>query len=302
MLRGAFPEARIRWLVNTEWMPLLDGNPHIDEVIEFPRRDLGGLRGSLRIGPWARQLRKRVQPDLILDYQGLLRSGLIAKLCRSKRTQVFGLGDAREGARFFYDKTTDVSDCVHAVDRYLALTREVISLYSTPYHLLSSPLPPGVPPPGFELNEPFVVLHPFSRGAGKSLDQAQIEEFCKALAPIPVVIVGKSNNRVTPAKNVIDLLNVTTLHSLIWLLRKAAFVVSVDSGPMHIAAALDVPLVSIHTWSDPDKVGPNRSAAWVWKDGQVYRQDFPESTRDYRKIRDLLELGVFVRTQLQTLE
>jgi ADP-heptose:LPS heptosyltransferase len=309
LLRGAFPDAKIRWLINTEWMPLLDGNPNIDEAIEFPRRDFRGLRGALRISPWARHLRERIQPDWIVDYQGLLRSGLISKLCRGKETLVFGLGDAREGARFFYDKVTDVSGCVHAVDRYLALSRDVVSsdpswhselIRTKPWLTVPPcPLPQGAPPAGFEENGPFVLLHPFARGAGKSLEAEGIAGFCESLAPVRVVVAGQSANRIVPAKNVLDLLNSTNLHSLIWLLRHAAFVVSVDSGPMHIAAALEAPLVSIHTWSDPAKVGPYRGDAFVWKEGRVYRQDQRDKPAEHVEIQNLSILGAFILKQLQ---
>jgi lipopolysaccharide heptosyltransferase I len=266
LIKQRWPSAKLRWLVNAEWAPLLEGSPYIDEILIFPRRDFRGARGSLRIAPWARSLRDRVNADLVLDFQGLLRSALMAKLCRGAGGRIVGLGDAREGARFFYDQRVDVSDCAHAVDRYLALVRALeIPVPDT----LCWPLPEGVTPAGFDATERFVALHPFSRGRGKSLSVSDVESFCRALAPTRVVIAGQSREPVTQIPNVIDLLNRTTLPELVWLLRHAAFVVSVDSGPMHIAAALGTPLIAIHTWSDPTKVGPYNRDAWVWKDGAL---------------------------------
>jgi len=58
---------------------------------------------------------------------------------------------------------------------------------------------------------------------------------------------------------------------LIWLLRHASFVISVDSGPMHIAAAITTNLISIHTRTDPRRVGPYNAAAFIWKNGTVMR-------------------------------
>ena len=55
------------------------------------------------------------------------------------------------------------------------------------------------------------------------------------------------------------------------LLRRARFVVSVDSGPMHLAAAVTGDLLGIHTWTDPRKVGPHNEASWVWKAGAIRR-------------------------------
>ena len=71
--------------------------------------------------------------------------------------------------------------------------------------------------------------------------------------------------------NCVNLANQTTLLQLIWLIRAARFTISVDSGPMHIAAAVTSQLLSIHTWSDPRRVGPYNSDAWIWKNGQLLR-------------------------------
>ena len=64
----------------------------------------------------------------------------------------------------------------------------------------------------------------------------------------------------------------TTLPELIWVMRKAKFCISVDSGPMHIAAAVNPHTLGIHTWSDPRKVGPYPSSVHVWKAGRIAKR------------------------------
>jgi ADP-heptose:LPS heptosyltransferase len=112
-----------------------------------------------------------------------------------------------------------------------------------------------------------------------------ILEFCRALAPARVVVVGKSRRRFSAPENCVDLTNQTTLLQLVWLLRAAAFVISVDSGPMHVAAAVTTNLVSIHTWTDPRRVGPYNTAATIWKNGKLFRVADLESATDLRKGR-----------------
>ena len=267
-LKTHWPAAQLRWLINPEWAPLLAGNPQVDEAIIFPRHEFRGPRGLLRSLAWVQALRRRVRPDLTLDFQGLLRSALIAKACRRAGGRIVGLSDAREGACFFYDETADVRGKLHAVDRYLAL---VAVLGIDPVLPLEWPLPQGSPPTGFDPREPCILFHPFSRGAGKSLTPAEVAEFCRALAPRRIVLAGRSDAVFTPLPHTADFLNRTTLLELLWLLRRARFVVSVDSGPMHLAAALGAPLLAIHKWSDPRKVGPYHPEAWVWKDGALSR-------------------------------
>ncbi len=163
----------------------------------------------------------------------------------------------------------------HAVDRYLTLTATVLRLADTDEPAqtpLRFPLPEGKAPGGLGDGErdDFILLHPFARGAGKSLTASQVETFCQWLTPRQVVLIGR---RVEAGfqvpRTAVDLLDRTTLFELIWTIRKAAVVISVDSGPSHLAAALGKPLVAIHTWSDPRRVGPYREDAWVWKNGRL---------------------------------
>lgn len=260
------PQTRVTWLVDERWLPLLAGNPVIDETVIFPREKFRGLSG-LRAVPWALGLGK-IRPDIALDLQGLLRSALMAKFSGARRT--IGLADAREGARWFYDETSPVTPGEHSTLRYL---RSLESLGLPKIGQPEFPLPAGQPPAGFSAAKPFVLLHPFARGRGKSLSQKNILAFCRTLHPIPVVLAGVGSVRET-TDNTTDLLNRTSIPEMIWLIRSAAFVVSVDSGPMHIAAAVNPRLLSIHTWSDPRLVGPFSESAWVWQGGKIRRQEF----------------------------
>jgi len=125
----------------------------------------------------------------------------------------------------------------------------------------------------FSRTEPFILVHPFSRGVGKSLNQGALTRLCRALAPRQVVLVGGASpyplDENFPAVN---LLGRTSLDELIWLIRRADWMISVDSGPAHIAAAVGTRLVAIHTWSDPRLVGPYSEDAWVWQGGALRRQ------------------------------
>jgi heptosyltransferase I len=178
------------------------------------------------------------------------------------------MSDAREGARWFYDRVAEVNRDEHAVERYLKLAECAGGAIGEPLH---SQLPTGDPLPRFDEHPPFILLHPFARGRRKSLSNAVIEEFCRAFAPTRVLVVGQSHRQLGAQENCIDLTNQTSLLQLVWLIRVARFVISVDSGPMHIAAALTARLLSIHTWTDPRRVGPYNPDAWIWKHGQLLR-------------------------------
>lgn len=294
LVKRRWPRAHLRWLVNPEWAPLLEANPHVDEAVPFPRGQFRGPAGWARVPGWAKKIAAR-PADLVLDFQGLLRSALIGRLCRAAGGRMVGLSDAREGARLFYDETVDVSGQTHAVDRYLALVA-ALGIGTAPP--LDWPLPAGTPPAGFDATAPFLLLHPFSRGAGKSLTAGEVGEFTRAVAPRRVVLVGRSDATVAASAHVTDLLNRTTLPELIWLLRRAAFTVSVDSGPMHIAAAVTARLLAIHTWSEPRLVGPYRPEASVWKDGALFQMRSLNVPETHQRADGIADVARFVAAEM----
>ena len=284
-LHEAWPQSKITWLIDPRWSPILAGNPAVAAVHHFPRESFRGLGGIVRAAKWSFEL-ARLRPDLALDLQGLLRSGLTARLSLAKQTM--GLSDAREGARFLYQRTARLGDVQHAVDRYLtclpalgiAVPEKKTFPIAVPRELLTR-----------SITDDYVVLHPFARGEAKSLGAAEIEALVTELSAKSgrtIVLVGFGPALGDFGGRVVNLVGQTQLGELIALIAKARFVISVDSGPMHLAAALGVPLLGIHTWSDPRRVGPYSTDAWIWQGGDIRRQDLakaplPESPFEVRE-------------------
>jgi heptosyltransferase I len=273
LVRKAHPSAEITWVINPELAPLLRGNPDVNHVHFLPRSELRGLGATKNLLPWLRKTRE-LRPDLALDFEGQLRSGLIAKISGAK--EVCGMSSALAGVSWFYDHVARVDRRGHAVERYLKLAE---CAGATVGESLRCSVPSGDPLPRFDAHPPFVLLHPFARGQDKSLSNAVIEEFCRSLAPTRIVVVGQSHRRIKTPENCVDLTRQTSLLQLIWLVRVARFVVSMESGPMHIAAAVTANLLSIHTWTDPRRIGPYNPDAWVWKHGRLVRVDELETVR-----------------------
>jgi ADP-heptose:LPS heptosyltransferase len=264
-IREANPKAEITWVINPEWTTLLRGNPDVNHVHIFPRGEFRGLSAPRSLLPWLKKT-KMLRPDVAFDFQGLLRSALIGRVSGAR--EFWGMSDGREGSRLLYHRVAKVDRRGHAIDRYLKLAEA--SGAPIPEQI-RFPLPTGDPLPRFDPYPPFVLLHPFARGARKSLSNAVIEEFCRAFDPVRVVVVGKTSRKITVPDNCVNLANQTSLLQLIWLIRTARFTISVDSGPMHIAAAVTSQLLSIHTWSDPRRVGPYNAEAWIWRRGELMR-------------------------------
>jgi ADP-heptose:LPS heptosyltransferase len=291
-IRDANPGAEITWVINPEWSTLLRGNRDVNHVHIFPRGQFRGFGASKSLLPWLKKT-SALKPDVALDFQGLLRSAMIGKVSGAKK--LFGMSDGREGSRLFYDRVTKVDRRAHAVERYLKLAED---FGAKPANGLRFPIPSGDPVPRFDDFPSYLVLHPFARGSGKSLSDAVIKQFCREAAPTRVIVVGKSQRKFKPPDNCVYLVNQTTLLQLIRLIRGARFTVSVDSGPMHIAAAITDRLLSIHTWSDPRRVGPYNRLAWVWKNRQLLPvSELPNAT-DLKRSRQFTSADVAPVLQL----
>ena len=268
-LRRGRPDAHLSWVVNSEWVSALGENPALNGIHVFPRHRFRGIKGALEFAQWLKRDPPTWKIDTVLDFQGLLRSGLIARA--TSAPQVIGLSDSREGARFFHGQVVRTTGVVHSVERYLQLAKSAGAVDGP----IEFPLRAGEPVPEFKCPvEPFLVLHPFARGKGKSLAHDDVGVFCRAVHPRPVIVVGRGRSADAPwPENAINLLDRTSIPELIWLLRRAAATVSVDSGPMHLAAAAGRPLIGIHAWTDPRTVGPYRPDAVVWKGSTMCRFD-----------------------------
>lgn len=297
-LHEAWPHAEIRWLIQPAWRDLVEGHPGVTQTISFPRESFRGLKGWLRSLLWARTLREW-HPDIAIDLQGLLRSALMARC--SGADKIVGLSNAREGASLFYSAVAKVNKKDHAVNQLLAILDIMgIPKPKVPQFIL----PQGTLPAGFLVPQSFVVLHPYARGSGKELTQEQVIAFAESLNNIPVVLVGKGKTMSGLPGNVLDWSNRTTLLELIAIFRQASFIVSSDSGPMHLAAALQpAKTLAIHRWSDPLRVGPWFEESWVWKHRMMKkRKELSEEDRVSGVTPTLEEMKMIAKNVLSLIE
>ena len=123
LLKRHWPDAQISWLVGSNFAGLLDGHPQLQEVIRFDRHRFASAwwnpKALSRADCSSGSALRRRHFDLIIDLQGLLRSGVTARLARSPVR--VGFRNARELAWIFYTHRVTVDPEQHAVDRYLKI-------------------------------------------------------------------------------------------------------------------------------------------------------------------------------------
>ena len=245
--------ARVDWVVQTEYAELAGCFPDVERVIAFPRHNF-----FRHAAAFLKDLRQ-TQYDLAADLQGLLKSAWIARAARAARR--VGPSFSREGAHHFYDAITGPRNRNrHAVDEVLDLARFLGLPPWPPEFSLAFPRRP------VDMPHPRVALAPCSRWPTKNWPTNRFAEVGRALQAelgASLFLIGSAADRPVCAsiatrlpKKAANACGTTTLVELGSLLQEMDLLISVDSGPMHMAAALKVPVLAIFGATDPIRTGP----------------------------------------------
>ncbi|MDQ6676842.1 MAG: glycosyltransferase family 9 protein [Acidobacteriota bacterium] len=259
-LKHNFPAAQLTWAVDSLWAPLLRANPFIDRIVEIDRK---------RPGTWgnARRELHRHRFSLAVDFQGLLKSAFLAFLARPERIFGFDSAQLRERAAALFYSQSAAPGILHAVDRNLALAQAAgaVSLLRT------FPLPPGRPE-GLLPKFGFVLANPLAGWAGKQWPLEYYAELAKLLKRelnLPLVVNGPPSSRAALEAIPGAVVHVSGIDGLIDGTRRATAVLGVDSGPMHLAAALNKPGIAIFGPTDPARNGPYGGSLQILRDSEA---------------------------------
>lgn len=248
---------RISWVVRDIFAPIVRACEAIDNVYVFERN--AGTKGFLRLMREVRQTKF----DYVFDMQGLLRTGLMTSRTLAKKK--VGRSDAREWSGVFYDEKVPLPPDgrrSHALDILLQFCpvlgakpelrgrlkfREVENL-----NLSFAEGRGGTKP---------IIMFPDSRRAEKRWSgfKELTELIVRSSRTRKVIWAGNNyvpDKNTLPPAQFLNLTGNTSLVSLPTLIERAEWVVSNDSGPMHLAAALGVPTLAIFGPTDPRLFGP----------------------------------------------
>lgn len=265
----------IDWLVSDAYAELVRELKGVGKVWLFRRASWGknwwSPSTAAEIASLVSNIRKE-NYDLCLDLQGLLRSGLLTFLSGAKQTA--GLSTAREGSKYLYGSLIDPCPCPHAVDILLnalkffgaAVPEEPDFSFTVPEDkaetVRKSLAESGV-------NGRYIVFHAAARWKTKMWPAGHWKKLADMVgreSGLPILFTGSSEERVFvesiagTGQGMHNLAGRYTLPELAALLKNAALMATLDSGPMHIAAALSTPVVALFGPTSPKKTGP-RSAS-----------------------------------------
>lgn len=263
-LKQRWPAAHLSWFVKRQWADLVDRVAGVDRVwpVEPTFRSWVGQVRALRAERF----------DLVIDLQGLFRSGLLAWLSGGQRR--FGFANGREGSPWFYTDRVSVPTIeAHAVDRYLLVAAALgAPLQRAPQFRFTMPdadmavVRDVFHQRGISVDQPWVAMNVSARWATKRWPLSSFAVVADRLGKEgfgPIVVIGSQDEQgeVNRLKSMtrhppIDLTGAIPLGCLPALLSKASVMITNDSGPMHVAAAVGTPVVALFGPTSARRTGP----------------------------------------------
>ncbi len=267
LIKRHLPHSEIFWWIDANLAPLIEGDPDLAGVIRFVRR---GWAQPENLRKFVHDLRwMRAQNfDWVIDLQGLARSGAVSWLANGKK--LIGLDEPREGARGYYDIIVQRPTWgTHAVDWYLRTLPPLGVPVDMDFNWL-----PERPAVAAAVREKWqtdgarwVLLQPGARWENKRWPVenfiAVVKQLGGANPNLRFAVLGgrddaEAGQKISAAlpERCLDLTGKTTLPEMIEWVRLGALLITNDTGPMHVAAAMRKPLVAIFGPTAPQRTGP----------------------------------------------
>ncbi len=278
LLKSALPEAEIHWLVQENFREVLEGHPAIDKLLPVPRRwKQGGF------GRFVESIRELRQDHYFsaLDMQGLLKSAFWVGVAKARYK--LGYHFQREGSKFFSRAVVPPAEHTHVVDQYRDVAKEALRLLRDEGFFPQSPpgekheVEFGLSPQPEALSRAREMLREMglpdkalaiNLGAGKPSKRYPIPLFAQFIVQArqkgwsPFCLGGaweqplyEELRKHCPGE-VPSLIGRTSLSDLIAVLSLSKAHVAGDTGSLHIAVALGVPVVALMGPTSPERTGP----------------------------------------------
>jgi heptosyltransferase-1 len=298
--------ARISWLVRPDCAGVLEGSAHLDEIIMFDRKHYGRIGRSVLATrdfiQFCHTLRRKAF-DLALDLQGLFRSGFMS-MCTFAPVRL-GFAHAREFAPCFYTHRVAIPRSTeHVVESYWAFAQRL------GFGHLPKEFDVAIDESSRQSARDILAKYDiaceqdyfvFLIGGTESAKQWPLEQFarlaeaCKKRYNRSVVLLGVGAGEAALAEKVvrhsgveiINLVNQTRLQEAIAILQRAFLVLGNDTGPLHIAAALDKPTVGLYGPTNPLIVGPYGQMDGVVQSGRNLERNGRYSNHEQHRMENI---------------
>lgn len=266
-IKRHWPESRIHWWLASSLAPLLEGDPDLTGILRFERQGWSSPKTWLKAWHTLRWTRAQ-RFDWVIDLQGLARSGFFAWAVNGGCT--VGINEPREGARALYDYVYSRPFTEqHAVDWYLG----VLQFMKVPA-VTDFPWLPKRPEIAAQIRKKWpvdssrwIAIQPGARWLNKRWPAESFAEVVRRLSAARpdvrfAVLGGREEQQLAQTvvrgapERCLDLSGQLSLQELVEWIRSTELMITNDTGPLHLASALGIPVVSLYGPTDPQLTGP----------------------------------------------
>ncbi len=301
-INNTFPYAEIHWVVAKGLESLLENHPMIKRLWVINKDQWKNLKKIKKTASELKNLFKKLADesyDIVIDLQGLLRSGILTYATSSPIR--IGFKEAREGSSLFYTNKIESGMEIHAVDRYL----KIASAIGCEIEDVKFPMPLIKESENIkklkENNKDYAVLVPVARWETKKWPSENFGKLASILNLKSVVVGSLSDAKIAneielcSGGKALSMAGKTDMKDLISIIKGSKYVVTNDSGPMHIAAAVGVKVFALFGPTNPLRTGPYGDDNVVITSGASCSPCYKKKCRD-KHCMDSISVGMVYNT------
>ncbi len=288
-LRILYPDADITWVIEEASSDIINDHPYLDRIIISRRKKwIADLKKLHRVNRTIKEIKSFIltlrehRYDLVIDFHGLFKSSLIVLLSGGKRK--LGYNSMQELSGLFLNEKIYEDMGKHAVDRYLDFILHLGFNVKNKEFLIpiqkanEDRVEKLLKGNNIDTKERFVAVNPMAFWETKLWEDDKFARLCDRITEelkLKVIFTGSDSSGMIEhiqslmASPSVNLGGKTTLRDLSYLYKLASLMITTDSGPMHIAAAMRTPVVALFGPTDPSRTGP------YGEEHMVIRKDIP---------------------------
>lgn len=312
-LRKLYPDAHITWVIEEDSSDIIEGHPRLDRVIISRRKSwlknlkrLREVRKTIdEMASFVATLRDR-RYDLVVDFHGLLKSSLVVLLSGGRRK--LGYDSMQELSGFFLSEKIYEDMNKHAVDRYLDLPRHLGADIEKPEFTIHigeenrNRVDNLLKESEISMEDSFVSVNPVAFWDTKLWENNKFARLCDRITrelKMKIVFTGGRNRKTVERIRSFmkypsaDLAGRTTLRDLAYLYKLSDLLITTDSGPMHVSAAVGTPTVALFGPTDPARTGPYGEGHTVIRRGLPCSPCFLKKCETKRCMKEISVEDVF---------
>jgi heptosyltransferase I len=248
-IKKYYPTSKIDWIVEKRFKGILENNPHIDQIQTINLHKAKKNKSLKLLYQELASVKKFGEYDLVIDFQGLIKTAIVAKLIRSKKVIGFDFSSIREKlAAFFYDQTVNIGYDQNTILRNAKLASESLSIKISKEDILRKNLFLFTESNLNLPDKPYIVFVIGSTWKSRNYPKEKYVEVANLLKKDCLVIWGSDREKqkaewIKAESSYVKVMPKLSLDDLKKVISHSSLLIGNDTGPSHISWALNIPSI-----------------------------------------------------------